>query len=46
LKYYEPKIGLNYEHIRRFDYLDDNVKNRNIMIKKLIVSKKEVDLFE
>ncbi|HOC78597.1 MAG TPA: hypothetical protein PKO31_07940 [Methanofastidiosum sp.] len=46
MKYYEPKIGLNYEKIRRFDYLDDNVKNRDIMIKKLIVSKKEVDLFE
>jgi len=46
LRYYEPKIGLNYEVIKRIDYMDDTVKNRNLMIKKLIVSKKEVDLFE
>ena len=25
---------------------DDKIRNRNVMIKKLIVSKKEVDLFE
>ncbi|KYC45959.1 MAG: hypothetical protein APG12_00476 [Candidatus Methanofastidiosum methylothiophilum] len=46
MRYYEPKIGLNYEVIKRIDYMDDSVKNRNLMIKKLIVSKKEVDLFE
>jgi len=46
LRYYEPKIGLNYEKIKRLDYMDDSVKNRNVMIKKLIISKKEVDLFE
>ncbi|NPV51077.1 MAG: hypothetical protein HPY60_07790 [Candidatus Methanofastidiosum sp.] len=46
MRYYEPKIGLNYDTIKRIDYMDDTVKNRNLMIKKLIVSKKEVDLFE
>ena len=46
MRYYEPKIGLNYEKIQRIDYMDDTVRNRNIMIKKLIISKKEVDLFE
>jgi len=47
LRYYEPRIGLNYDQIKKFDYMDDRImKNRNIMIKKLIVSKKEVDYFE
>ena len=46
MRYYEPKIGLNYDEIKRIDYMDDTVKNRNIMIKKLIISKKEVDFFE
>jgi len=46
LRYYEPKIGLNYDEIKRIDYMDDRVKNRNMMIKKLIISKKEVDFFE
>ena len=46
MRYYEPKIGLNYDEIKRIDYMDDRVKNRNMMIKKLIISKKEVDFFE
>ncbi|KYC53457.1 MAG: hypothetical protein AMQ22_00247 [Candidatus Methanofastidiosum methylothiophilum] len=46
MRYYEPKIGLNYDEIKRIDYMDDTVRNRNIMIKKLIISKKEVDFFE
>lgn len=45
MRYYEPKIGLNYEKIRMIDYMDDRVKNRNIMIKKIILNK-EVDLIE
>jgi len=46
LKYYEPKIGLNYDTIERVDYMGNTVKNRYFTIKKLIVSRKEVDLFE
>ena len=46
MRYYEPRIGLNYDEIKRIDYMDDSVRNRNMMIKKLIISKKEVDFFE
>ncbi len=46
MRYYEPKIGLNYDQIMRIDHMDDRVKNRNMMIKKIILSKKEVDLGE
>jgi len=37
---------LNYDTIERVDYMDNTVKNRYFTIKKLIISKKEVDFFE
>lgn len=46
MKDYESKIGTNYGEINRFDHMNDNLNDRNVMIKKLIVSKKEVDYLE
>jgi hypothetical protein len=46
VKDYESKIGTNYGDVSRFDHMNDNLNDRNVMIKKLIVSKKEVDYLE
>jgi len=46
LKYFNEDNGLKYNEINRDNYMISINHERSIMIKKLIVSKKEVDLFE
>jgi len=46
LKYYNEDNGLKYNEINRDNYMININHERSIMIKKLIISKKEVDLFE
>ena len=46
LKYFNEDNGLKYNEINRDNYMININHDRSIMIKKLIISKKEVDLFE